>query len=154
VFATRTLNEIEAPEAGGFAGLLELFEQNYISLMRLAPGLATAAQGAEVEVVCPPGQAQLRVLARERHTLDVQLGFAVEVCNGVDRGDAFWLEIRVYLDARCAEPVDSCGHWVRRLAGRQACSVTEQRWRANQALARLLRVFEQRHLRIALVELA
>jgi len=154
VFATQAIAEIEAPEAGGFAGLLELFEQNYIALMRLAPGLATAVEGAEVEVFCPPGQAQLRVLTRERHTLDLRLGFALVSPGGLDRGDAFWLEIRVYLDARCAEPADPSGHWVRRLSGRHACSVTEQRWRANQALARLLRFFEQRRLRFALVEWA
>lgn len=116
--------------AGTFAGLMDLYERNYIGLRRLAPRLPQQPMTLHS---CVPGSLNLhlRVLERHRYTTDLVLTYLFERDDG-------WhpepnLGIRIYHDARQAEVMSAqLRHWPVFTA--EQCNALHHRWRVNRFL--------------------
>ena len=132
VLPTRTQNPFEL--AGTFAGLMDLYERNYIGLRRLAPCLPVAPQ---LLLSAVPGAMPLHldVVDRFRFTSDLVLTYVFK-----REGEPIPepnLHIRVYHDARQAEVTAAhLRHWP--TFESEQCSELWARWRANRFLCKWL----------------
>ena len=120
--------------AGTFAGLMDLYERNYIGLRRLAPGLPDQPQRL---VSKAPGALllYLEILERFPYTSDLVLTYVFER-DGLCKLEPN-LHIRMYHDARQAEVTAArLRHWPSFDA--EQCSELLARWRANRFLYKWL----------------
>ena len=138
-----------------FAGLMSLYESNYIRLRQLVPGLE-AVSGAHCSVCADDLPLHLEVLERTRYTCTLQLTYlftrdaaatdSVSAAPGDAADTAHWqadpdLRLRVYFDGRLAEAMSLTSHHrhviLRRIA---ACHREEldSRWRHNMMLNKWL----------------
>lgn len=116
--------------AGTFAGLMDLYERNYIGLRRLIPELPPAG------VVCRSQVAgnldvHLRVLERFAYTSELSLTYYfLRDAEAIAEPD---VRVRIYHDARQAEVLSS---HLRTWPDFQAdpCPGLHNRWRANRFL--------------------
>ena len=117
-----------------FAGLMDLYERNYIGLRRLIP--AWPAAGTELTSVMPNSLAlHLTVTERFRYTTDLILTY--EFKRHSEQGRRLKrepnLHVRVYHDARQAE-VTAAEHRHWPMFDAEYCTGLEARWRANRFL--------------------
>jgi uncharacterized protein YqiB (DUF1249 family) len=112
---------------GTFAGLMDLYERNYIGIRRLVPVLPPAHTPCVSQV--PGGLSlHLQVLDAFRYTTELSLTyyFRREQSNVAEPD----LRIRIYHDARLAEVMAA------QLRQRPEFQVTEQEWQQTPLLAR------------------
>lgn len=93
-----TCSWIEPPPPRSFAGLMELYEANYIRFRRLCPGFENIEDDGAVSKVRGALDLHLKLLARSRHTSTVSLTYYLEDAHGVRRPNPD-LRLRVYHDA-------------------------------------------------------
>lgn len=93
-----TCSWIKPPPPRSFAGLMELYEANYIRFRRLCPGFEDIKDGCAVSRVHGALDLHLKLLARSRHTSTVGLTYYLEDAHGVQRPNPD-LRLRVYHDA-------------------------------------------------------
>ncbi len=113
----------------GYAGLMDLYEENYLRLRRLLPELN---QFAEHTRVCTDAALDLHVtiLERGRYTTTLSLTYIFHTAHGTAAEPA--LVIRLYHDARLAEAmcVGDLPHCPR--------AVLAHKWRRNRFLHKWL----------------
>lgn len=116
--------------AGTFAGLMDLYERNYIGLRRLIPRMPRDRQDLLSQV--PGGlDLHLRLLERHRYTSDLALTYLFEKTEG-PRAEPD-LHVRIYHDARQAEVMSAhLRHWPEFAA--EQCTELRTRWRVNRFL--------------------
>ncbi len=130
-----TCKVCESPAPRSFAALMELYEQNYIRLRCLCPGLKDIT--GEVVSQAPGAHAlHLIVTEQTRHTTTLRLTYVMD--NGDLRPD---LTLRVYHDALQAEVLSRRCRWqggllhARREPGESALLC---KWRLNRFLYKWL----------------
>jgi uncharacterized protein YqiB (DUF1249 family) len=113
-----------------FAGLMDLYERNYIGLRRLIPLMPRDRRPLRSRV--PGGlDLHLQLLEWHRYTTDLTLTYLFERSNGL-RAEPD-LQIRIYHDARQAEVMSAhLRHWPEFAA--EHCPGLHARWRANRFL--------------------
>lgn len=94
-------NFIAPPRPRSFAGLMEIYESNYIQLRRLCPDLH-ALRDEAVSRVAGAMDLHLRLIERSRYTTTVLLTYAFEDADGDERLNPN-LIVRIYHDALQAE---------------------------------------------------
>ncbi len=94
-------NFIAPPKPRSFAGLMEIYESNYIQLRRLCPDLH-ALQDEVVSRVAGAMDLHLRLIERSRYTTTVLLTYTFEDADGDERLNPN-LIVRIYHDALQAE---------------------------------------------------
>ncbi len=121
--------------SGTFAGLMDLYECNYIGIRRLAPVIP--APGQPLISLCPGNLAlHLTVLERFRYTSEINLTYHFFKSEGVVAEPD--LRVRVYHDARLAEVMSAhLRHWPPFEADSEN-SHLYQRWRTNRFLYKWL----------------
>lgn len=116
--------------SGTFAGLMDLYERNYIGLRRLVPRLPSDYTAHRSRV---PGGLDLymQLLKRHRYTSDLRLTYFFDK---LERSRAQPdLHVRIYHDARQAEVTSAhLRHWPEFEA--EQCTGLRNRWRANRFL--------------------
>lgn len=120
---------------GSFAGLMDLYERNYMLLRRLLPNIPTVGS-VHCSKVTGAIDLHLRVLDRHPYTSDLLLTYRFP------RGEEWVaepdLEVRVYHDARVAEVRSaSLRHWPH--FDEHDETTVAGRWRANRFLYKWLR---------------
>jgi len=133
---------IDAPRPRSFAGLMEVYEANYMRLRKLYPESYDVGRCA-VSRVGGGLDLHLRVFARSSYTSTIQLTYYLKDHNGVIKPDPD-LRLRVYHDARQAEVLNysTCG--IARLAcsrGVRADTTAEllaHKWEVNRFLYKWL----------------
>lgn len=117
-------------QSSTFAGLMDLYERNYIGLRRLIPQLPT--DGGVLRSRVPGGlDLHLQLLERHRYTTDLTLTYLFEKPEGL-RAEPD-LQVRIYHDARQAEVMSAhLRHWPEFAADH--CPGLHARWRANRFL--------------------
>ncbi len=116
--------------AGTFAGLMDLYERNYIGLRRLIPRLPVDA-GSHTSTVSCGLDLHVRLLERHRYTSDLRLTYFFARSDGAQAEPD--LLVRIYHDARQAEVMSAhLRHWPEFEAER--CTELRSRWRANRFL--------------------
>ncbi len=119
---------------GTFAGLMDLYERNYISLRRL---LTSLPPPGVTRVSTIPGGLDLyaRVIERFPYTTELCLTYRFQRDGGpVEEPD---LRIRIYHDARQAEVMSAhLRHWPSFLAGE--ATQLHARWHVNRFLYKWL----------------
>ncbi len=125
--------------AGTFAGLMDLYERNYIGIRRLVPTIPPA-NTLHTSHVRKGLQLHLHVVERFAYTSELTLTYHFRKTGQlVTQPD---LRIRVYHDARLAEVMSAhMRHWpprdMDRLDDRYAAELN-QRWRINRFLFKWL----------------
>lgn len=104
MLAERISHQLETLPARSFASLMELYENNYIYLRRLAPTLRDGADYA-VSRLERGVDLHLTVLDRHRYTTSISLTHFFAATAG--REALPDLDVRVYHDARVAEVMTS-----------------------------------------------
>jgi uncharacterized protein YqiB (DUF1249 family) len=127
----------QTPQPSTFAGLMELYEANYIRLRRLCGELSdfpahvvSTARGAL--------DLHLTLLERSPYTTSLVLTYLLPDAQGALRPDPN-LVVKVYHDARQAEALsrEPGTHW-RARSGGDSASALEARWRLNRFLYKWL----------------
>ncbi|MGD8497581.1 MAG: DUF1249 domain-containing protein [Chromatiales bacterium] len=127
----------QTPRPSTFAGLMELYEANYIRLRRLCGELSdfptqvvSTARGAL--------DLHLTLLERSPYTTSLVLTYLLPDAQGTPRPDPN-LVVKVYHDARQAEALsrEPGAHW-RARAGGDSASALEAKWRLNRFLYKWL----------------
>ncbi len=117
-----------------FAGLMDLYERNYIGLRRLVPVLPRDRRPWLSRV--PNGlDLHLQLLERHRYTTDLILTYRFEKPEGVRFEPD--LQLRIYHDARQAE-VMSAHLRNRPEFAAESCARLRTRWRINRFLLKWL----------------
>jgi uncharacterized protein YqiB (DUF1249 family) len=130
-----------------FAGLMSLYESNFLRLQQLIPEL-NRLDGYYRSTVAGDCDLHLEILERSRYTITLSLSyFFVE--DGVRVADPD-MKIRVYLDGRLAEAMRFCGehrHAEFRRLTRAHRHELNARWRQNIVLNKWLEyLMDQGHL--------
>lgn len=117
-------------QSSTFAGLMDLYERNYIGLRRLMPRLPPDGR-----VLCSRVSGgldlHLQLLERHRYTTDLTLTYLFEKPDGPHAEPD--LQVRIYHDARQAEVMSAhLRHWPEFAA--EQCTELHVRWRANRFL--------------------
>ena len=114
-----------------FAGLMDLYEQNYLRLRPLAPDLEIADEMISVS----PGHLDLHLSISERckYTTMLRLTYQFQQAQGISCQPD--MHIRVYHDARIAEVQDRLDHRQRRIVSGNSL---EQKWKLNRFLYKWL----------------
>lgn len=99
-----TCSWMEPPSPRSFAGLMELYESNYIRFRRLCPELKSIQEGA-VSRVDDVLDLHLKVLERSRHTSTVGLTYYLEDTRGNRRANPDF-RLRIYHDALQTQAVN------------------------------------------------
>lgn len=132
-------NPLEAKGQRSFAALMELYENNYIFMRRLAPDLDRSRDVVVSRIDGTP-DLHMRVLERCAYTSSVLLTHCFQV--GEQPEVAPDLKVRVYHDARVAE-VLADSHILGFPYWRHRCpphsGTLEWRWQVNRFLNRWLR---------------
>lgn len=116
--------------AGTFAGLMDLYERNYINLRRLAPSLPLQPQRLISRV---PDALPLHLVICERFAYTSDLILTYEFADKTEPD----IHIRMYHDARQAEVIAAhLRHWPD--FDKEHCSEIWLRWRANRFLYKWL----------------
>ncbi|TNF98491.1 MAG: DUF1249 domain-containing protein [Gammaproteobacteria bacterium] len=137
---TLAINKLQQlkDSAKSFAGLMALYESNYIRFMQLVPQLDGLSEQA-CSVRSGDISLQLQVLERSRFTTTCHLTYLLD--DGVKKIKTPDLKIRIYHDARQAE-VMCCNRQEKDAFGwldRAACvSNLQWRWRLNRFLYKWL----------------
>ncbi|MEM6987720.1 MAG: DUF1249 domain-containing protein [Pseudomonadota bacterium] len=115
--------------------LMALYEQNYLNMRLLVPGLASLQEDEYWSRLPDCLDLRLRLLERSRYTTTVNLSYVFSPEAGkVDRPD---LCIRVYHDARSAEAMSGLIHG-NRLERREVRDL-QRSWTLNRFLYKWLR---------------
>lgn len=115
---------------GTFAGLMDLYERNYIGLRRLVPRLPQDRELCASQVASGL-DLYLQLLERHRYTSDLRLTYCFCKTEG-PRAEPD-LHIRIYHDARQAEVMSAhLRHWPEFAA--EQCTELHNRWRVNRFL--------------------
>jgi len=129
---------IDGLKPRGFGSLMDIYENNFILLRKLIPGM-TAWRGGAVSHVTGATDLHMLVLESCPYTTTLQLTYYFNADGESDPNPD--LIVRVYHDAQVAE-VMSCRRWERRksaLAGRgEFAAMLEDRWRLNRFLLKWL----------------
>lgn len=130
-----------------FAGLMSLYESNFIRLQQLIPEL-NRLDGYYRSRVAGDCDLHLEILERARYTITLSLSyFFVEDGERVADPD---MKVRVYLDGRLAEAMSFCGehrHAEFRRLTRAHRHELNARWRQNIVLNKWLEyLMDQGHL--------
>ncbi|MFO7859039.1 MAG: DUF1249 domain-containing protein [Ectothiorhodospiraceae bacterium] len=135
---TRQLGLLETVPARTFATLMELYENNYILIRRLAPSLQGMA-GEHVSRVSGAVDLHLQVLEQTPYTSALLLThyFRRAEADTAQPG----LQLRVYHDARVCEvlPETDVSHFNLWSGRKPPCKTLEWRWELNRFLNRWLR---------------
>jgi uncharacterized protein len=94
-------SSVDLPRPRSFAGLMEMYEANYVRFRRLCPARYDVGDAA-VSMVRGAPDLHLRIIARRSYTALVHLTYLIEDEHGVARPNPD-LGIRIYYDARQAE---------------------------------------------------
>jgi uncharacterized protein len=106
MFVRPSCSSIEAPRPRSFAGLMELYESNYMRFRRLCPGRYCVGEGV-VSRACGALDLHLTILEQSHYTSTVHLTYYLkESASGIFPNPD--LKLRIYYDALQAE-VLSCG---------------------------------------------
>lgn len=124
--------------AGTFAGLMDLYERNYISIRRLVPVVPPANTGLVSQA--PGGlDLHLQVIERFRYTTELSLTYYFVRPEGrIPEPD---LCLRIYHDARLAEVMSGrLRHWPAFEMAEEAVGLQHlrARWRVNRFLYKWL----------------
>lgn len=116
--------------AGTFAGLMDLYERNYIGLRRLIPELPAAGVVCRSQV---PGNLDLHLRVLERFPYTSELSLTYFFQRDAELRAEPDVRVRIYHDARQAEVLSS---HLRSWPDFQAdpCPGLHNRWRANRFL--------------------
>ena len=119
---------------GTFAGLMDLYERNYISLRRLLPDLPEEGVWMVSEV--PSGLSlYAQVNSRFRYTTELTLTYVFGAAD--NRRLQPNLKLRIYHDARQAEVMSAdLRHWP--VFKSDYCTELYARWRVNRFLCKWL----------------
>ncbi len=131
------LADIESPHCGqiviprSFAGLMELYEQNYLRLRRIAPDL----DSADEMISLAPGHLDLYLSVVERcsYTTFLRMTYRFD-----EDGRTLYepdLHLRIYHDARTAEAQDRLDRHHHRIRNGESLA---QKWRLNRFLYKWL----------------
>ncbi|MFT5501342.1 MAG: hypothetical protein ACI88G_001479 [Woeseiaceae bacterium] len=130
-----------------FAGLMSLYESNFIRLQQLIPEL-NRLDGYYRSRVAGDCDLHLEILERSRYTITLSLSYFF-VDDGVRIADPD-MKVRVYLDGRLAEAMSFCGehrHAEFRRLTRAHRHELNARWRQNIVLNKWLEyLMDQGHL--------
>lgn len=121
-----------------FAGLMTLYESNFIWLRRLVPALETLA-GRHVSTVPGDCDLHLEVLSRSRYTCGLRLTYLFDDAHG-EIADPDLL-LRVYFDGRLVEArggAEEHRHEMLRRIASQHRGELDRRWRRNMMLNKWL----------------
>lgn len=130
---------IESPRPRSFAGLMEIYEANYMRLRKLNP-VSYAVGDHAVSKVCGGLDLHLKVLVRSSYTSTIQLTYYFSDQYGIIRPDPN-LQLRIYHDTLQAEVLNysSCGNsWLARKRSGTAADVQMGKWTANRFLYKWL----------------
>ncbi len=130
-----------------FAGLMSLYESNYLRLQRLIPEL-NRLDGYYKSRVAGDCDLHVEILERSRYTITLSLSYFFFE-NGKRLADPD-MKIRVYLDGQLAETLSFCGEH-RHTELRRLCRIhraqLDSRWRRNTVLNKWLEyLMDQGHL--------
>lgn len=130
---------LESPRPSSFAGLMELYEANYIRLRRLCGDLSSLP---ERSVSRAAGALDLHLTIHERspYTTTLVLTYHLADPDGIIRPDPN-LVVKVYHDARQAEALSrdpGARLYARSIAPRGAAKSLELKWRLNRFLYKWL----------------
>lgn len=115
--------------------LMALYEQNYLNMRLLVPGLTDLECGEYWSILPDCLDLRLRVLERSRYTTTVNLSYVFSPDSGrVDKPD---LVVRVYHDARSAEAMSGLIHGDR--LSRREVRDLQRGWTLNRFLYKWLR---------------
>jgi uncharacterized protein len=95
---------MESPRPRSFAGLMELYESNYIQFRRLCPDFKNIRDEAVSQINGAPAL-YLRVLERSRHTSTLSLTYYLEDSRGIQRANPDF-RLRIYHDALQAQALN------------------------------------------------
>lgn len=134
MFIGRHLDLIEFPKPQSFAGLMELYEQNYIRFRQLCPDLARISHHA-VSHISDEMDLHVYILDRSRFTTTVLLTY---VFTDHDRQVHYNpdVKVRIYHDALQAEAL-SCRYQDKRWA-RESADALRCKWTLNRFLYKWL----------------
>lgn len=127
------------PRPRSFAGLMEVYEANYMRFRKLCPGLCNVGEGA-VSRARGALDLHLSVLSLSSYTSTVHLTYHLKDQHGVLRPNPD-LTMRIYYDARQAEVLScSCRGVSERMRPQRTGSRSELvgRWVANRFLYKWL----------------
>lgn len=115
--------------------LMALYEQNYLNVRLLAPGLLSMSEGEHWSRLPDCLDLRLRVLERSRYTTTINLSYVFS--PGSSRVDKPDLCVRVYHDARSAEAMSGLIHGNR--MERREVRDLRRSWALNRFLYKWLR---------------
>lgn len=133
---TSTCFWIEPPPPRSFAGLMELYEANYIRFRRLCPGLENIEGGA-VSRVRGALDLHLKLLARSRHTSTVSLTYYFKDSHGAHCPNPD-VRLRVYHDALQTQVLSYSCVPLRHAGLADHRTTLNHRWMMNRFLFRWL----------------
>src|SRR5690606_4111606 len=129
---------------GSFAGLMTLYESNYIKLVSLIEPLAVQRPkglGSAVSVSANDCDLHMKPVSSEPYTTTIKLTYWFEGEEGELVADPD-LMIRIYHDARLVEAVRATDahyhHKLQELAAQEAAAELDRRWRNNIMLNKWL----------------
>ena len=129
-----------------FAGLITLYESNYVRLQSLFPNVRSF-DGELVSTVADDLPLHAVLIGRSRYTVTFSLSYRFdddELGHAVDEPG---MTVRVYLDANLAESMALSERYVQRLLGPDARSryrELDSRWARNSMLNKWLEYLEDR----------
>ncbi len=131
-----------------FAGLMSLYESNYLRLLYLVPELQRL-DGCYRSTVAGDCDLHIEILERCRYTVTLSLTYYFDAAEGAVADPDF--RVRAYLDGRLAEALslggDDYRHAELRRLMRQHREELNERWRRNMILNKWLDyLIEQGHL--------
>ena len=129
-----------------FAGLVTLYESNYLRLLSLFPGVAEFSD-ARVASIDDDLDLHIELIERSRYTVTFTLSYRFEDEELGAEVDEPGMKIRVYLDANLAEAMELSGSYVRRLLGPAAKNQYREldcRWARNSMFNKWLEFLADR----------
>jgi len=124
--------------SGTFAGLMDLYERNYISIRRLIPVLPEVNSSLISHV---PGNLNLHLAVVEKFRYTTELGLTYYFFKDNSMVAEPDLRLRIYHDARLAEVMSAhLRHWPSFEASEESSSVSHvrARWHVNRFLYKWL----------------
>lgn len=132
-------SSIEPPRPRSFAGLMEMYEANYMRFRRLCPKVYNVGDGA-VSRASGALDLHLMVLARTCYTSTVHLTYYLKDRDGVTRANPDF-KLRIYHDALQAEVLGCSYPWLPDKMRAQLLGVRSEltgKWAANRFLYKWL----------------
>lgn len=120
---------------GGFVGLMDLYEGNYIKLRKLLPEVSSLVD-QHLSQVEGHLDLHLRIEERSKFTTTLYLSYAFSSPEGIQMEPN--LKIRIYHDAQLAEVMAGHLHHGRLILDNLPADALKEKWRLNRFLHKWL----------------